>query len=176
MTPARLTATLLLVGFVLLYEPFAAASEDSRTVIGPSNLYLYDGANALIAGNAEEGVRLTLLGLNMAANERERHIAFSNLCAGYILLVQLDTALDYCNRVLAKNDRHWRSYNNRALIYIKQQRYLEAEQDIVKVQELNPNARNLKIVRAMLLDETDPVSPNIIIDDRRHPPRTDEDH
>ena len=168
-------ATLLLVGFVLLSGPIAAASEDSRTVIGPSNQNLYDGANALIAGDAEEGVRLTLLGLNMATSDRERHIAFANLCAGYILLDQLDTALDYCNRVLAKNDRHWRGYNNRALIYIKQKRYLEAEQDILKVQELNPNARTLKSVRAMLLDETDPVSPNIVIDDRRYPPRNDEE-
>ena len=92
-----------------------------------------------------------------------------------LLLDQLDTALDYCNRVLAKNDRHWRAYNNRALIYIKQKRYREAEQDILKVQELNPNARTLKRVRAMLLDETDPVSPNIEIDDRRHPPRNDEE-
>ena len=129
-----------------------------------------------MAGDAEEGVRLTLLGLNMAANERERRIAFSNLCAGYILLEQLDTALDYCNRVLARNDRDWRSYNNRALIYVKQERYLEAEQDIVKGQQLNPNARNLKIVRGMLLDKTDPILPNIVIDDRRHPPRSDEDH
>ena len=176
MTAARLTATLLLVGFVLPCESFAAASGDSRTVIGPSNLNLYDGANALMAGDAEEGVRLTLLGLNMAANERERQTALSNLCAGYVLLGQLDTALDYCNRVLARNDRHWRGYNNRALIYIKQKRYLEAEQDILKGQELKPNDRNLKIVRGMLLDETDPVAPSIIIDDRRHPPRNDEDH
>ena len=168
-------ATLLLVGFVLLCGPIAVASEDSRTVIGPSNQNLYDGANALIAGDAEEGVRLTLLGLNMATNNRERHTAFANLCVGYILLDQLDTALDYCNRVLAKNDRHWRAYNNRALIYIKQKRYREAEQDILKVQELNPNARTLKRVRAMLLDEMDPVSPNIEIDDRRHPPRNDEE-
>ncbi len=168
-------ATLLLIGFVLLCGPIAAASEDSRTVIGPSNQDLYDGANALIAGDAEEGVRLTLLGLNMATNNRERHTAFANLCVGYILLDQLDTALDYCNRVLAKNDRHWRAYNNRALIYIKQKRYREAEQDILKVQELNPNARTLKRVRAMLLDETDPVSPIIEIDDRRHPPRNDEE-
>jgi tetratricopeptide (TPR) repeat protein len=176
MTAARLTATLLLVGFVLFCGPFAVASEESRTVIGPRNLNLYDGANALIAGDAEEGVRLTLLGLNMASNDRERHIAFANLCAGYILLDQLDTALDYCNRVLAKDDRHWRGYNNRALIYIKQKRYLEAEQDILKGQQLNPKSRNLKIVRAMLLDETDPVLPNIVIDDRRQPPRNDEDH
>lgn len=174
MTAARLTATLFLIGFVLPCEPFAADRNDSRTVIGPRNLNLYDGAIALKAGHAEEGVRLTLLGLNMAAGEHERHIAFSNLCAGYILLEQLDTALDYCNRVLAKDDRHWRGYNNRALIYIKQKRYLEAEQDILAIQKINPNARNLKIVRAMLLDETDPVIPNIVIDDRRRPPRNDD--
>ena len=38
----------------------------SKTVLGPRNVYLYDGANTLKAGDGEEGVRLTLLGLNSA--------------------------------------------------------------------------------------------------------------
>ncbi len=34
-------------------------------------------------------------------------------------------------------------------------------------QEINPNARTLKVVKGMFLDATHPVSPNIIIDDRK---------
>jgi len=41
----------------------SAVAQESKTVIGPSNPDLHDGANALLAGDAEEGVRLTLLGL-----------------------------------------------------------------------------------------------------------------
>ena len=85
------------------------------------------------------------------------------------MLEQLDTALEYRNRVLEENEQLWRAYYNRALIYVRQERYLEAEQDILKGQELNPNSKILKIVRGILLDETDPVSPNFIIDDRRKP-------
>ena len=44
-----------------------------------------------------------------------------------------------------------------------------AEADVIRGQELSPNAKNLKIVKGMLLDETNPVSPNIVIDDRRGP-------
>jgi hypothetical protein len=34
-------------------------------------------------------------------------------------------------------------------------------------EQLNPNARTLKTLRAMYRDAVDPVSPSIIIDDRR---------
>ena len=60
-------------------------------------------------------------------------------------------------------------YNNRALVYLKLERFEEAEADIVRGQELAPSARTLKVVKGMLLDETNPVSPNIVIDDRREP-------
>jgi len=146
-----------------------AQESESKTVIGPRNPELYEGANALLAGNAEEGVRLTLLGLKYASNPRDRVAGMSNLCAGYIMLEQLETALPFCDQVLGENDRHWRTYSNRALAYVKLKRYEEAEQDLQKAEELAGNARTVKIVRSMLLDATDPVAPQIIIDDRRQP-------
>lgn len=149
-------------------------AQESRTILGPANPELAQGADEFLAGNAEEGVRLTLLGLRHQTGRRDRIAGLSNLCAGYFMLDQLDDALRYCNLALAEDDQNWRAYNNRALIYVTRERYLEAEQDILKGQQLAPNSRNLKIVRSMLLDATDPVSPNIIIDERRQPP-TDED-
>jgi len=142
-------------------------AQESKTVIGPSNPDLYYGANALLAGDAEEGVRLTLLGLQHESSRRDRMTAMSNLCAGYIMLEQLETALSYCDQVLEMNDYHWRAFSNRALAYIKLERYEEAEQDLQKAEALAANARTVKIVRSMLLDATDPVSPHIVIDDRR---------
>jgi tetratricopeptide (TPR) repeat protein len=144
-----------------------AWSEENKTVIGPRNLDLADGAQELLAGNAREGVELTLRGLQTAHGKREKEAALSNLCAGYIMIDRLDSALMYCNMLLMSNDRHWRGYNNRALIYVMRKEYEKAEKDIAMGQEINPNARTLKVVKGMFMDATQPVSPNIIIDDRK---------
>lgn len=155
---------------VLLAVSAAARPENSKTVLGPSNLNLHDGANALMAGDGEEGVRLTVLGLEMAQGARERKIGHSNLCAGYLITNEPETALVHCNWVLERDRMHWRTYNNRALVYMRLERYADAEEDIRKGQELRPDSKNLKIVKGMYLDETEPVTPKIEVDDRRTPP------
>lgn len=151
-----------------------ATAQESKTVIGPSNPDLFHGANALKAGDGEEGVRLTLLGLQYAASRRDRLTGMSNLCAGYIMLEQLETAISYCDQVLEENDQHWRAYSNRALAYVKLGQFDEAEQDLRKAEALAEHARTVKIVRSMLLDATDPVAPHIVIDERRQPADDDE--
>ncbi len=156
----------MLVGLLLSALPPAFA-EESKTVLGPKNIFLYDGANALMAGDGEEGVRLTLLGLEQAQGSAEKRTAHSNLCAGFLLIGQAETALVHCDWVLERNSRHWRTYNNRALVYMRLERYAEAEEDIRKGQELRPNSKKLKIVKGMYLDETQPVTPKIEADDRR---------
>ena len=154
--------------FVLLLAVSPAlASEEAKTVLGPDNIFLYDGANALMAHDGEEGVRLTLLGLNAAKNAREKKIAHSNLCAGFLLIDEAQKALTHCNWVLDRDERHWRTYNNRALVLMRLERFDEAEEDIRKGQALRPNSRKLKIVKGMYLDETKPVTPKIEIDERR---------
>ena len=147
----------------------SVVSQESKTVLGPENPDLYHGANALLAGDGEEGVRLTLLGLQTAVGLRQRRTALSNLCAGYIMLNQLETALSYCDHVLAEDDKYWRAYSNRALAYIKLGRLEDAEQDLQKAESIAENARTVKTVRSMLLDLTDPVAPEVVIDDRRQP-------
>jgi tetratricopeptide (TPR) repeat protein len=165
MNTARLLPLLLLIGVTAQAAP--QADTPAKTVLGPSNADLADGAAALRAGDAEEGVRLTRRGLKSGIGGRDRIAGYSNLCAGLIMLERLDEALEACNRALDLDDRHWRSYSNRALAYIKLQRYADAELDISKVEELNPHARTLKSLRAMYRDAVDPVSPSVIIDDRR---------
>lgn len=159
----------------LLAATSATPTEESKTVLGPSNIYLYDGANALMAGDGEEGVRLTVQGLKVAHGTREERVGHANLCAGYLMIDQPATALVHCNWVLERNARHWRTYNNRALVYMRLERYEEAEDDIRKGQELRPNSRNLKIVKGMYLDETKPVTPRVEADDRRTPPKEPSD-
>ena len=142
--------------------------QDNKTVLGPGNLPLYDGAAALKAGDAREGVKLTLLGLSQARDSRERRTAKSNLCAGYVLLEAYATALVYCDEVLEEDDKYWRAYSNRALVYIKLRRLDEAHQDLLKGEAISPRSKTLKAVRKMYLDATDPVAPSVVIDDRQN--------
>jgi tetratricopeptide (TPR) repeat protein len=157
----------MLTVLCLLCLSLAATEPQSRTVVGSTNPELQQGAEALRAEDAEEGVRLTLIGLRHASSKRERVVGLSNLCAGYVMLENFDTAFDYCERALEEDDEHWRTYSNRAVAYIKTGQFEEAEQDLQKAEALSPNSRIVKVVRAMLLNQTNPVEPVIIIDDRR---------
>lgn len=163
----------LLFLFSLVSLPTRA--EEPKTVLGPRNIYLHDGANALIAGDGEEGVRLTLHGLGLAQGMREEKAAHANLCAGYLMINEPEKALIHCDWVLERDSAHWRTYNNRALVYLRLERFDESEEDIRKGQALRPNSRTLKIVKGMYLDETQPVTPHVEIDERRSAPEMSDD-
>jgi len=145
----------------------------SATVIGPRNIPLHIGAEALMAGKNEEGVKQTLRGLEIAHGRREEEAALSNLCAGYIKLGDYKEALKYCDILLTRNDKNWRGYNNRAVVHILMKNYELAEADLEKGEALNPGARTLKVARAMYMDAVYPVRPEIEVDDRER--NNDED-
>jgi len=163
---------LLAITLFAAVRVYADDEADSKTVLGPSNVYLFDGANALKAGDAENGVALTLKGLELAQGLREEKIGHANLCAGFLLLGQAETALEHCNWVLEQDPYHWRTYNNRAIVYLRLGRFEESEADITKGQKLNPRSENLKEVKGMYLDEVEPVDEKITIDDQRSGPRS----
>jgi tetratricopeptide (TPR) repeat protein len=168
-----LLAIVLSMLTTILVLPVLAQAQDrermetgTKTVIGVRNLPLKRGAEALLAGDYEEGVRLTHIGLTQAFGVREEEAALSNLCAGYLQLGKYDTALQYCEILLARNSEHWRAYNNRALIYMKTEQWDKAEADLIKGEELNAGAYTMKVARAMYMDAVHPVTPEIEIDDR----------
>ena len=161
---------LFAIPLLAMAQVYADDSTQTKTVIGPTNSFLYDGANELIARNADVGVPLTLRGLEIAHGLREKKVAHANLCAGFLMLNQPDTALEHCNWVLERDTHHWRTYNNRALVYLRLDRYEEAEADIRKGQELNPRSETLKEVKGLYLDKVEPVDEKITIDDRRNEP------
>ena len=149
----------------------AQSADDSfgqqKTVIGPRNPYLADGAKALIDGHGQRGVELTEKGLAFAQGALEHKSALSNLCVGYLMIDELEKALHACNQALDQYPDFWRAYNNRALVLMELGRYAESEADIERGQALRPGSRHLKATRARLLDLTKPVVPIVEIDERR---------
>lgn len=143
-----------------------ADENDSRTVVGPRNMDLAEGADEIAHGDVELGLQKTLRGLEAAVTAYEREVGLSNLCAGYAKLRQLDTALRYCNLLVKINDQLWRAYNNRAVVYVLLGEYAKAELDLQAGEALNPDARRLKETRVFLRNAVSPVTPSIMIDDR----------
>ena len=175
MNIARTLILIALISFGCTASVLAdQSSEGIKTVLGPRNPSLTDGARALLDGNAEKGVELTKHGLAVAQGRRERQAALSNLCAGYLMLEQYETAIEYCDTALAENENNWRAFCNRALINIELGRYDAAKADLDRSEALAPYARSVKEVRGILLDKTEPVQPTIVIDDRRDPDADDE--
>ena len=174
----RLASQLLLLTF--LAAPVTAVSQDddllesgNNVVLGVRNQPLKTGAELLLAGKYKEGVEMTHKGLARALGSREEEAGLSNLCAGYLQLQKFDEALQYCDMLLVRNDKNWRGYNNRALIYIKTEQWDKADADLVKGEELNAGAYTLKVARSMYMDAVHPVAPEIEIDDREKKKRED---
>lgn len=164
--------TVMLAAGLLLVATTAAAQggktlDNHKSVIGPRNHFLADGAEALVRGDAKTGVELTEKGLAIAQGNYEHKAALSNLCAGYLMVNKPQDALKACNEVLELDPKFWRAYNNRALVLMELGRLEESEADVTRGQELRPKSKNLKLTKAKLLDVTDPVEPTVEIDERR---------
>lgn len=156
---------------LLMAAPAAADTEVkneqmSKTVLGVRNVPLREGADAMLSGDWEYGIRLTHMGLDQAHGSREIEAALSNLCAGYLQIQKYTEALRYCEDLLERNADNWRGYNNRALIYIKTEQWEKARLDLERGEELNGGAHTMKRARAMYMDALYPVAPEIEIDDR----------
>jgi tetratricopeptide (TPR) repeat protein len=120
------------------------AQPTNGTVLGGGNTYLADGSLALQEGRIEEGIRLTLRGLkDVVANTREEAAAHSNLCGGYALLREWDSALTQCNAAIALDPANWQALNNRAAIYAGQGRFDLALEDLRTGLALDPKSSTL---------------------------------
>jgi tetratricopeptide (TPR) repeat protein len=161
-----LAAALLLVATTAAAQG-GATLESHKSVIGPRNPFLADGAEALVHGNGQKGVELTKKGLAVAQGKFEHKAGLSNLCAGYLMINKPQDALKACNEVIEMDPKFWRAYNNRALVLMELGRFEESEADVQRGQELRPKSKNLRLTKAKLLDATNPVEPTVEIDERR---------
>ena len=108
--PALLAGALLVPGMASAAD--GMQPNHSATILGPTNPLLTEGSQALEAGHFEEGVRLTLAGLNQPTSARDLAAAHSNICAGYVALKRWKDALAHCNHSLELDRTNWRTYNN----------------------------------------------------------------
>jgi tetratricopeptide (TPR) repeat protein len=123
---------------------------DSRTVLGVANEYLAAGAKAIRAGQYDDGIRLTKLGLNRPASPRDRAAALSNLCAAHAAKKEPDTAIGYCTESLDINEANWRAYSNRAYAYYLKRQFEQADSDLEVALSINPNAKQMPQIRGMI--------------------------
>ena len=130
--------------------PLTQEQPESRTVLGVENEYLAAGAEALRVKQYDEGIRLTKLGLERPVSPRDRSAALSNLCAAHAAKNEPDLAIDYCTESLGINDANWHAYSNRAYAYYLKRMFDEADSDLDMALALNPNARQMPVIRGMM--------------------------
>ena len=152
---ARLCALGFLITAVSTYPPAKGAEyTGSQSILRGVNL-LDEGVAALEAGRTEEGIRLTLEGLKGAVGPQESAYGHSNACAGYVRLKQWAEALAQCNAALALDTSNWRTYNNRAAIYIAQGLYDLGMRDLEAGLALAPGTPTLhESLRILLRNKT----------------------
>jgi len=129
----------------------ALSPAQSATVIGPTNPQLTEGTEALEMGHYEEGVRLTLAGLEQPASQSDQAAGHSNVCAGYAALKRWDEALVHCNKALELDRTNWRTYNNRAAVFVGLKQFDLAMTDVNAGLELAPQSGTLQKSREVVI-------------------------
>lgn len=139
---------------------------DNRTVLGGGNELLSAGAEAIRYGRYDDGIRLTLMGLERPGNsDHIRAAALSNLCAAHAGKNEPDQAISYCGESIDINERNWRAWSNRSYAYWLKGMYQEAAADLDTATAMNPDARQVAQIRGMLNEAG--LRPNVIMEDHQ---------
>lgn len=155
----------LLLTLAVISPVCAGEVAASKTVIGVANADLAAGADALRFGDYEEGIKLTLRGLQQHPSPRDRAAALSNLCAGYAATDRLDLAIEHCNESLELDGRNWHAYHNRATAHLFKGDLELAIKDVEAGLELNPHSAKLRKVLEVTRREM--LNPRVIMEE--HP-------
>ena len=139
---------------------------DNRTVIGGGNELLSAGAEAIRYGRYDDGIRLTLMGLDRPGNsDYIRAAALSNLCAAHAGKNEPDQAIEYCAESIGINEANWRAWSNRSYAYWLKGMYREATVDLDTATSINPGARQVAQIRGMLNEAG--LRPHVIMEDHQ---------
>ena len=140
--PTLFACALPFVQVALAGDPIPASH--STTVIGALNPLLAEGSQSLERGNFEAGIRLTVAGLDQPAAAGDRAAGHSNLCAGYAALKRWPEALEHCNKALELDRNNWRTYNNRAAVFVGLKKFDLAMTDVNAGLGLAPDSATLQ--------------------------------
>jgi tetratricopeptide (TPR) repeat protein len=127
-------------------------SAQTATVIGPTNPLLAQGTNALEMGRYEEGVRLTLEGLERSNSPGDQAAGHCNVCAGYAALKRWTEALTHCNQALELDPTNWRIFNNRAAVFVGLKQFDLAMTDVNAGLALAPQSATLRKSREVVIE------------------------
>jgi tetratricopeptide (TPR) repeat protein len=137
-----------------------------NVIVVGAGQYLSAGAAAIRAGRYDDGIRLTLLGLERdAPSIPNRAAGLANLCAAYVAKEEPDPAIAYCTESLGLNSGNWRAYSNRAHAYLLKNMFAEAKFDNDTAAAIAPNADHVRMVREAL-NETG-LQPQIIVEEHQ---------
>ena len=165
----KVSLRLALAGAALLSAAGVVADQepgpDHGIVIGASP-YLSAGADAIRAGDFDEGIRLTTIGLQRQARTlRDRAAGLANLCAAHVAKGEPDEAIPYCDAAIEIYDGNWRSFSNRSHAYLLQGMLEEAARDNAAAAALSPNAAHVEMIRGMLNERN--LTPSITMREHR---------
>ena len=131
---------------------------DARMLFGAD--LLSAGADALRMGRYDDGIRLTLRGLEKGSiSSRTRAAAHSNLCAAYAAKREPDIAIEHCTLSIEILDEDWHPWSNRAYAYWLKGMYPDAQRDLEAAIAINPDARQVFQIRGMLNEKV--LRPNV---------------
>jgi tetratricopeptide (TPR) repeat protein len=162
-------ARLILCGVAMCLATGLASAQqqepDSRTVLGGGDEYLSAGAMAILAGQYDDGIRLTNLGLQRSQRPADKAAALSNLCAAHAAKGEPDLAIKYCTESIAINDHSWRPYSNRSYAFYLKGMYAEAQEDLKVATSLSPQARQVAQIRGMINERN--LRPSVIMEEHQ---------
>ena len=139
---------------------------NSSTVFGGGNELLNAGAEAIRYGRYDDGIRLTLMGLDRpGTSDHTRAAALSNLCAAHAGKNEPDQAIEYCGQSLELNEHNWRAWSNRSYAYWLKGMLDEATVDLEAAMAINPGARQIFQIRGMLNEAG--LRPHVIMEDHQ---------
>jgi tetratricopeptide (TPR) repeat protein len=127
----------------------ANQAPESRTLFGGG--LLPAGANELRMGNYDEGIKLTLMGLEeRGISDKNKAAAHANLCAAYAAKQEPDVAIEHCTLSLEISGANWQAWSNRSYAYWLKGMYPAAMKDLEVAIAMNPDARQIFQIRGML--------------------------
>jgi tetratricopeptide (TPR) repeat protein len=135
-------------------------------VLGERTPLLAAGADAIRAGRYDDGIRLTIDGLETeTASPLLRAAALANICAAHAARNDPDNAIGYCDQALAIDARNWRAYSNRSYAYWLKGMYAEAAADLDSAAAIAPGAPQIAQIRGLINEST--LQPTVTMENRQ---------